>query len=407
MPKDTTTRFQGVYARHRTGCAVERGSKCSCTPAYWGKAWDRAGSRTVKTARLATPSAASNARQDLLEDLKRGRTPAPATIRLAKAIELFIGAANDGVALNKHGRRYKPSAVRDLQGCLENHVKPALGPKRLGDVRRGDCQHLVDDVAPGMSGSRVRSVVNSIRSLYRWAQDRDLVQHDPAALVRLPAMDATPRDRVATPAEMAALLAALPLHDALPYAIASYATARRAEIRHALIGDLDLDLEVIYLGADEDGRKSRAARRAVPLVKPLALLMRRCLMARGRPGDGELLCPGHKVGGRNSGRLSFEALQVRADEAWGRAELQRITAHECRHTCITWLDAAGVRPKVVSVLAGHALPRAQQEAALITQQRYTHTLPGDLTRAGELFASYLAEATGDFHEAGSVPTAVP
>ena len=59
------------------------------------------------------------------------------------------------------------------------------------------------------------------------------------------------------------------------------------------------------------------------------------------------------------------------------------------------------------MLAGHALPRARQEAALITQQRYTHTLPGDLTRAGELFASYLAEATGDFHEAGSVPTAVP
>src|SRR2546426_2079369 len=25
MPKDTTTRFQGVYARHRKGCAIERG----------------------------------------------------------------------------------------------------------------------------------------------------------------------------------------------------------------------------------------------------------------------------------------------------------------------------------------------------------------------------------------------
>lgn len=407
MPRDTTTRFQGVYARHRKDCAVEWGSKCSCTPAYWGKVWDRAGSRTVKTARLATPSAASKARQDLLEDLKRGQTPATATIRLANAVELFIAAATDGVALNKHGRRYKPSAVRDLRGCLENYVKPVLGAKRLGDVRRSDCQRLVDDVAPGMSGSRVRSVVNSIRSLYRWAQDRDLVQHDPAGLVRLPAMEATPRDRVATPGEMAALLAALPLHDALPYAIASYATARRAEIRHAFIDDVDLDLEVIYLGADEDGRKSRAAQRAVPLVKPLAVLLRRCLMARGRPGDYELLCPGHKAGGRNSGRLSFEALQVRADEAWGREGLQRITAHECRHTCITWLDAAGVRPKVVSVLAGHALPRSQQGAAPITQQRYTHTLPGDLTRAGELFASYLAEATRDFHEAVSVPTAVP
>ena len=118
MPRDTTTRFQGVYARHRKDCAVEWGSKCSCTPAYWGKVWYRAGSRTVKTARLATPSAASKARQDLLEDLKRGQAPATATIRLANAVELFIAAATDGVALNKHGRRYKPSAVRDLRVVL-------------------------------------------------------------------------------------------------------------------------------------------------------------------------------------------------------------------------------------------------------------------------------------------------
>jgi integrase len=406
MPKDTTTRFQGVYARHRKGCPVEHGSKCSCTPSYWGKAWDRAVGRTVKTAMLATPSAASNARRDMLEDLKRGRTPVSATIRLAKAVDLFIAAAGDGVALNKHGRRYKPSAVRDLEGCLERHVKPSLGSRRLGDVRRGDCQRLVDELAPAMSGSRVRSVVNSIRSLYRWAQDRDLVQHDPAALVRLPAMDATPRDRVATPAEMQALLDALPLEDALVYAVACYATARRAEIRHALVEDVDLELEVIYLGSDEEGRKSRAAQRAVPLAKPLAQLIRRSLMARGRPAPDELLCPGRKAGGRNSGRLSFEALQERADERWERAGLQRITAHECRHTCITWLDAAGVRPKVVSVLAGHALPRAQQDAAPITQQRYTHTLPGDLQRAGALFAAYLADAATDFDEGTSVPTAV-
>ena len=52
--------------------------------------------------------------------------------------------------------------------------------------------------------------------LYRWAQDRDLADHDPAALVRLPAMDAKPIERVASPAEFAELLDALPLDLALP-----------------------------------------------------------------------------------------------------------------------------------------------------------------------------------------------
>jgi site-specific recombinase XerD len=98
-------------------------------------------------------------------------------------------------------------------------------------MRRSDVQRLVDDLAPTLSGSRVRSVVNAIRSLYRWAQERELVSHDPAALVRLPAMNATPRDRVATPGEFATLLAALEIEDALPYALAGHAMGRRAQIQ--------------------------------------------------------------------------------------------------------------------------------------------------------------------------------
>ena len=56
------------------------------------------------------------------------------------------------MALNKHGRRYKASAVRNLDGSLKRHVVPVLGAKRISDVRRGDCQRLVDDLPPTMSG---------------------------------------------------------------------------------------------------------------------------------------------------------------------------------------------------------------------------------------------------------------
>jgi integrase len=224
----------------------------------------------------------------------------------------------------------------------------------------------------------------------------------PAYRVRLPAIEATPRDRVATVTEMKTLLDALDAADALPYALAVYATARRAEIRYARVGDVDLDVGVIYLGADSRGRKSRAAQRAVPLVRPLASMIRRELMRRGRPDGGELLCPGHKNGGRNSGMLSFEALQVRADAIWepndengvpvGIKVGERITAHECRHTCASWLDAAGLRPIVVSAPMGHSSPARQGGAARITQERYTHALPGELAEAKTVFERWLAAA---------------
>jgi integrase len=303
------------------------------------------------------------------------------------AAEAFLTAIESGRALNKWGRKYKPSAVDSLRGALNNYVVPALGTKRLGVVRRGDVQHLIDDL--DCSGSHVRKIVNAIRSLYGWAQDRELVDHDPASRVRLPAMDATPRDRVATVAEMAQLLAALEITDALPFAIAVYTTARRNEIRHLDLDDVDLDLGVIYLGTDGNARKSRASQRPFPIVKPLRTIIRRAQLARA-PGAGRLLCPGRKPGGRNSGMLSFEALQIRVDGVWEKAKLTRITPHECKHTAVSWLEAAGVRQVVISMLAGHAL---QHGGAHVTA-RYTHALPGDLERARDLFDAYLAREAG-------------
>lgn len=401
MPKDTKTRYQGVYARHRIDCAVEQDGTCDCSPSYWGRVWDRVDTKHRKTKMVRTIAEARSARTDLQATLRAGRVPASNSMRVSTAIEAYLAAINAGRALNKQGRQYKPSAVRDLQGALERYVRPSLGGKRLADVRRSDVQRLIDSMTPEKSGSRVRTVVNAIRSLYGWAQDRELVDHDPASRVRLPAMNATPRDRVATVAEMQTLLDALDPADALPYALAVYATARRAEIRHARVEDVDLDLGVIYLGADDRGRKSRAAQRAVPIAKPLAVRLRRESMRRGRPSPTALLCPGRKPGGRNSGMLSFEGLQKRVDDIWapkdehgkpaGEKVGERITAHECRHTCASWLDAAGVRPVIVSKLMGHAAPARQAGAAQITQERYTHALPGELEQARERFDRWLAD----------------
>jgi hypothetical protein len=114
VPRDTKTRYQGVYARHKTGCAIERAKRCSCRPSYWGKAYDRDARKSRATSFLATPAEARTARDDLIRDLRAGTLPASESMRVKAAIESFLRAADDGVALHKQGRRYKPSAIRDL-----------------------------------------------------------------------------------------------------------------------------------------------------------------------------------------------------------------------------------------------------------------------------------------------------
>ena len=65
--------------------------------------------------------------------------------------------------------------------------------------------------------------------------------------------------------------------------------------------------------------------------------------------------------------------------------------HEARHTAATWLDHAGVSPKVSSQIMGHKTPEYQAGAARITLDRYTHVLPGELEHARDLLDKFLAE----------------
>lgn len=390
---DTKTRAQGVFARHQKRCAIEHGKRCSCKPSYYGVVWDRARGRQLRTKRMTTVEAARKARADLLAMLERGEVPTSSGLRMGEARERFVTAAREGRALNKQGRRYKPRAIDDIEEVLRVHVEPVLGTKRISNIRRGHVQSLVDDLTPELSGSRVRSVVNALRSVYRWAQDRDLTTQDPAALVRLPAMNATRIERVASPGEFARLLSALEPQDSLPYALAGYAMGRNAQIVRLRWQEVELSVAALEWGVEWEARKYDASHRVVPIVPPLLALLKRAYLEQGRPAEG-LVCP--PLGGYGStGLLNTGWLAKRAAKVWTAAGLRPITLQEARHSGATWLDAAGVPPKIASVLMGHATPERQPGAAQITLARYTHALPRDIEKARVTLAKYLAESQAE------------
>jgi integrase len=172
---------------------------------------------------------------------------------------------------------------------------------------------------------------------------------------------------------------------------------------------------VILLGRDEAGRKSAAALRAVPLLRPVRARLREEWLRQGRPGGEQLICPPRK--GSSSGLLSMPGVARRARVAWGWEwidgswvrkrddALEPIGLHECRHTAASWMNAAGVNPKVASILMGHSTPEraatAAAGAASITLSRYTHALPGDLERAREQLDGYIDKALQEARATGS------
>jgi integrase len=387
---DTRTRYQGVFARHRLNCDLGVGKKrCTCTPSYYGSVWDREAGRHRKTEHRASIAEARNLRADLQAQVRDGsvveRRP---SVRFEDAHQQFIAAAHEGIALNKQGKPYRPKAILNLDSSLKR-LPASTRRKDLSGVTRGELQRAVDDFRrTGLSSSRIRSIINAVRSLYRWAEDRDLVADNPSARIRLPADDSRERDRVATPGEFAQLLAPLETEDALPFALAAYGTARSQEIRHLEWPEIDFEHRVMLLAGDDEARKSEAARRIVPLARPLEQLLRKEWISQGRPEKGRV-CPPRKHAA--SGLISLDMLQKRVRKRWTDGGLNPIGLHDSRHTAATWLDHAGVSPKVASKFMGHKAPKLQPGAAPITLRRYTHVLDGELERARDQLDAFLAE----------------
>ena len=123
--------------------------------------------------------------------------------------------------------------------------------------------------------------------------------------------------------------------------------------------------------------KSRNRRR-VPII---ATLREHLAAERLRQLPGAELC----FGLAPNRPFRVDRLQQRADDAWTKAKLDRLTLHDCRHTFASFAIAAGVNAKALSTYMGHS-------SVSITLDRYGHMMPGNEAEATVLLDRYLLTA---------------
>jgi integrase len=376
---------EGISVRHARSCPSRSGGRCRCTPRYQAQAWSpRDRKRLTRT--FPTLAAARGWRYDALVGLRHGTLRAAGGVTLRQAADEWLAAAEAGLVRNRSGDPYKPSALRGYEQSLRARILPALGGVKLGDIRRSDVQRLVNRMmADGLGPSTVRNSLMPLRAIYRQALALDEVAVNPTAGVQLPAVRGK-RERIASPAEAAQLIAALPQRDRAVWATAMYAGLRSGELQ-ALTDELvDLDSNVIrvqWSWDPKEGRvapKSRSGRRTVPVPAALRKHLLEHRLARGRRGG--------LFFGRPDGRpFSNQSLSQRAIRHWRKTGLQPIGLHECRHTFASLMIAAGVNAKALSTFLGHA-------SVTITLDRYGHLFPGSEQEAAGLLDSYLERSVG-------------
>jgi integrase len=315
---------------------------------------------------------------------------------------LAAAGAEPPTVLNRNGQVYKPSVLRGYRYYLAEHVLPDLGAARASEVRRADLQALVDRlVGQGIAGLSVRNALNPLRAVYRHLLEREVVAVNPTVGLRLP-NGARARERAASAAEAAALLAALPAGVREVYAAAFYAGLRRGELRGLRWDDVDLAAGLIrvrrswddYAGPVEP--KSEKGARAVPIVALLRDELDALKARTGREGLDFVFGPKPRSPFTPSA-VRRGAAKAWADENARRLEEHREAArsgtpsllvpiglHECRHTFVSLMHDAGIPLETIGDFVGHS--------STYMTDRYRHLLVGAERSAAELFDAYLARA---------------
>jgi integrase len=338
-------------------------------------------------------------RHEQLELASIGRLRAPSRHTLHEAASLWVAMAQEGQIPNRSGRRYKPSALRTIEADLRLYLVPSLGAKVMEGVTRTDLQRLVGAwLAAGLSPSKIRSIVNAARVLWR---DLDLLNgHDDELLIdptrglRLPASTGR-RERIASPDEARRLIAALQPGDRALWATAMYAGLRHGELRALQVRDIDLERRRIDVqrGWDpyegEIAPKSEKGTRPTIITAPLDLLLTEHLRDTGREGSDLVF------GNTPTRPFGSATITKRAREAWSttrwREDQQNTTPaaerirpiglQECRHTAVSQMLDAGITIDKVSKFMGHA-------SITVTIDRYGHLLPGGEAEATALLDTY-------------------
>jgi integrase len=387
----------GITVRHARSCPVagDSDAACKCSPTYQAHVWSKNEKKRIRKT-FPTLTAAKAWRSDAVPALRRGTMRAPTPTTLREAWDTWLAGANDGSIRNRSGDQFKPSVLRSYETSMRLRILDELGAARLSDVNRVTLQDLADRMlSEGKDASTIRNTLMPLRAIYRRAVARGEVAINPVSGVELPAVRGR-RDRIASPVEAAALIAALPEEDQAVWATACYGGLRLGELWALRDQDVDLEAGLIRVERSWDRRegaiepKSRAGRRVVPIVAAL----RAPLAARKlRRGNGSAL-----FFSEGTQPFNRDGLVARAEKAWKMAKLAPIGLHEGRHTFASILIAAGVNAKALSTYLGHA-------SIQITLDRYGHLMPGNEDEAVLLVDAYLERATARDNARQSAPAA--
>jgi integrase len=323
----------------------------------------------------------------------------------AEAANTTVADAIDAYVKNlerrhERGEQVTTMYLRNTKGQLRTHVQPELGDTKLSDLTARAVTDLIDKMKDeGVGLPTVRRVVGALSRTLQYAVGQDLVAANVAHGVRVTGKRGEGTEKVVPPtkANLAVILKAAA--DFVPEVPRGHSNEASAKFTKRAAAANDLALRIKFAAAtglraseqwalrwrhidlkartvsvetrvdpfgEFDTTKSEAGKRSVPIGKVLAdeLSTRRKATTFG---DSEDFVFPDSAGGFTRHTLFVKR---RWKPLLAKAEVKDFGWHALRHFAVsTWIEA-GLQPKAVQTLAGHA-------TFAITMSRYGHLFPSE------------------------------
>lgn len=274
--------------------------------------------------------------------------------------------------IDRKDGKVQPKTLQMYKGAL-NHINPVFGDVEFRDIKLMDFQDFVDDFTKTPSAHTGRkpskATIKNLRQVAGWVAkfaDANGVQGVTAFYDVEISKEAGKNKRRALTDEEITWIRETPHPCQLAAMIMIFAGLRRGELVPLLWSDIDLNAGTIYVNKSvwyetnqphlKEGGKTAAALRVVPIPPVLVDYLKE--YKRSGTVDSVLVCP--NMQGKMHTLSTFKRMWdnylelLNSKYARPPMNIERFTAHYCRHTFATLLYLQDIPPVTAMQYLGHS-----------------------------------------------------
>lgn len=256
------------------------------------------------------------------------------------------------------------STMKAYRSHARIHIEPKIGDLLVRDLSRADVRDFMDGLLDdGVSRVLVKKIMVSLRAVLADAIEREWIDHNVAAEVRVKRSTGRDRKRIVIPTkeEIRTIIEKAPESHRVMFTLAIFTGMRISELRGLCWAAVDFDRKLIKViqRADEFGElgapKSRAGERVIPMAPTVVKALEAWKSSGLTIRDG-LVFPNAAGKIQNYSNIYnrvFKPMLV-ANGVTDEDGQAKFGIHALRHAAASLFIDQGWNPKKIQTLLGHA-----------------------------------------------------